>query len=143
MMKSMTHKEALEFIMQGTRTGKLASVRPDGRPHVVPIWFILDGENLIFNTWHESVKVKNLQHYPRVAISVDEEAAPYAFVLIEGQATLDEGTAESRLLVATRIGERYMGAERAEEFGIRNSVAGELIVRIHIQKILGKKNVSG
>ena len=142
-MENMTRQEALDFIMQGTRTGKLASVRPDGRPHVVPIWFVVEGDELIFNTWHKSVKAKNLQNEPRVAISVDEETPPYAFVLIEGTATLDEGTPESRVEVATKIGGRYMGTDRAEEFGKRNGVEGEYIVRVRIDKIIGKKDVAG
>ena len=139
----MTRREAIDFIMQGTHTGKLASVRPDGRPHVVPIWFVVDGDELVFNTWHTSVKAKNLQNDPRVAISVDEEAPLYAFVMIEGNATLDEGTPESRLEVATKIGGRYMGAERAEEFGKRNGVEGEYIVRVKMEKVIGKKDVAG
>ena len=142
-MQNMTRQEAIDFIMQGTHTGKLASVRPDGRPHVVPIWFVVEGDELVFNTWHKSVKAKNLQNEPRVAISVDEETPPYAFVLIEGTATLDEGTPESRVEVATKIGGRYMGTDRAEEFGKRNGVEGEYIVRVRIDKIIGKKDVAG
>ncbi|KAA3644683.1 MAG: PPOX class F420-dependent oxidoreductase [Chloroflexi bacterium] len=142
-MENMNRQEALDFIMQGTRTGKLASVRTDSRPHVVPIWFVVDEDELIFNTWHKSVKARNIKHNPNVAISVDEQAPPYAFVMIEGTATLDEGTPESRLEVATKIGGRYMGQDRAEEFGQRNSVEGEYIVRVKIDKVIGKKDVAG
>ncbi len=84
MMQSMTTEEYKQFIMTGTRTGKLATVRGNGRSHVAPIWFDLDDDDtLVFMTWHTSVKAKNIRRDPRVSICVDEEAPPYAFVIIE------------------------------------------------------------
>lgn len=141
-MKEMSKAEAYKFLAAGTRTGKLATVRADGRPHVAPIWFVLDGEDLIFNTWHESVKGKNLVRDGRVALTVDEETPPYAFVLVEGTVEIiDDDLAESKKW-ATRIGGRYMGEERAEEFGERNAVPGELLVRIKVDKIVAKKEMA-
>jgi PPOX class probable F420-dependent enzyme len=141
-MKEMSKAEAYEFLATGTRTGKLATVRADGRPHVAPIWFVLDGEDLIFNTWHESVKGRNLVRDGRIALTVDEETPPYAFVLVEGTVEItDDNLAESKKW-ATRIGGRYMGAERAEEFGERNVVPGELLVRIKVDKIVAKKEMA-
>jgi hypothetical protein len=141
-MKEMSKAEVYEFLATGTRTGKLATVRADGRPHVAPIWFVLDGEDLIFNTWHKSVKGKNLVRDGRIALTVDEETPPYAFVLVEGTVEItDDDLTESKKW-ATRIGARYMGAERAEEFGQRNAVPGELLVRIKVDKIVAKKEMA-
>lgn len=141
-MKKMTKAEAYEFLATGTRTGKLATVRADGRPHVAPIWFVLDGEDLIFNTWHASVKGKNLQRDGRVALTVDEEVAPYAFVLVEGTVEIvDDNLAENKKW-ATRIGGRYMGADQAEAFGERNGVPGELLVRIKVDRIVAQKELA-
>ncbi len=56
----MTETEWREFLAAGTRTGKLATTRPDGRPHVVPIWFILDGDDLVFTTGADTVKGRSL-----------------------------------------------------------------------------------
>src|SRR6187551_2124231 len=64
-MHVMSREEWRGFISAGGRTGKLATVRPDGRPHVVPVWFVLDGEDLVFTTWHTSVKAVNLRRDPR------------------------------------------------------------------------------
>ena len=128
-MQKMSKAEAYEFLATGTRTGKVATVRADGRPHVAPIWFELDGEDLLFTTWHESVKGKNLVRDGRIALTVDEEVAPYAFVLVEGTVTITEDPAES-LKWATRIAARYMGQDQAEAFGQRNSAPGELLVRV-------------
>jgi nitroimidazol reductase NimA-like FMN-containing flavoprotein (pyridoxamine 5'-phosphate oxidase superfamily) len=53
--------EQQAFLLEGTRTGKLATVRKDGRLHVVPIWFVLDGDTLVFTTGEASVKAANLR----------------------------------------------------------------------------------
>jgi PPOX class probable F420-dependent enzyme len=141
-MQSMTEEEVKQFITTGTRTGKLATVRSDGRSHVAPIWFDLDEDGtLVFMTWHTSIKAKNIRRDPRVSICVDEEAPPYAFVIIEGTVIISEDPAK-RSTWARRIGGRYMGADRAEEYGKRNGVAGELVLRVTPTKIIARKNVS-
>lgn len=141
-MQEMTAEEVRSFLMGSVRTGKLATVRADGRPHVVPIWYVMDGDDLIFNTWHTSVKAKNMRRDPRVAMSIDEEQPPFSFVMIEGEVELLELPPEELLPWATQIGARYMGAELGEQFGQRNSVEGELFVRLEPTKIIAKKNVS-
>jgi PPOX class probable F420-dependent enzyme len=75
----MTPDEFRAFLSHGTRTAKLATNLPDGQPHVMPGWFVLDGEDLVFTTWGRSVKGRNLRRDPRAAVVVDEEVAPYAF----------------------------------------------------------------
>ena len=133
--------EQKEFLLHGTRTAKIATVRKDGRPHVVPIWFVLDEDTLIFNTGDTSVKARNMQRDARVTICVDDEVAPYSFMIIEGTAVLEENSADLKLW-ATRIGGRYMGSERAEEFGARNSTAGELVVRVTPTKVIFAKDLA-
>jgi hypothetical protein len=140
-MQHMTTEEYRSFLLDQPRTGKLATVRLDGRPHVVPIWFDLDGDTLVFTTWHTSVKAANMQHDPRVAICIDEEASPFDFVLIEGVAALTENAQLLRYW-ATRIAGRYMGAEQAEAYGKRNSVDGELLVRVTPAKIIAQKKIA-
>ncbi len=141
MAQKMSAEEIRQFLMTGTRTGKLATVRKDGRSHVAPIWFVLDGDDLIFNTWHSSVKAKNMRLDPRVSLCVDDETAPYSFVIVEGTVTFSEDLAES-LIWATRIGGRYMGEDQAEAFGKRNSVEGEILVRLTPTKIIAQKDLA-
>ena len=87
-MPEMTKDEYMAFLCQGTRTGKLATVREDGRPHVVPIWFVLDGEKIIFTTGESSVKAKNMRRDSRVSLSVDDQTPPYSFVTVEGNVSI-------------------------------------------------------
>ncbi|WP_217213880.1 PPOX class F420-dependent oxidoreductase [Streptomyces sp. AC550_RSS872] len=141
MAQKMTDEEWRAFVSQGTRTAKLATVRADGSPHVTPIWFVLDGHDLVFNTGKSSVKGRNLARDGRVALCVDDDRPPYDFVVLRGRAVLSEDLAELRHW-AGRIGARYMGEERAEEFGARNGVPGELLVRVTIDKVLAEKGVA-
>jgi PPOX class probable F420-dependent enzyme len=140
-MQQMTPNEYRNFLLDRARTGKLATVRADGRPHVAPIWFDLDGDTLIFTTWHDSVKGANLRRDPRVCICVDDETPPFAFVQLEGTATISDD-AEALRYWATRISGRYMGAEQAEAYGKRNSVPGELLVRVRPTRVVAQKNIS-
>ena len=130
MARAMSDDEWRQFVMHGTRTGKLATVRADGSANVVPIWFVLDDDGaFVFNTGAESAKGKAMRRDPRVALLVDDQQPPYSFVLARGEVTLTHDV-DAMLPWATRIGGRYMGQERAEEFGRRNAVPEEMLVRL-------------
>jgi PPOX class probable F420-dependent enzyme len=141
-MFTISDPKVREFLTEGTRTAKLAVTSADGRPLVNPVWFFLDGDDLVFNTGKTTAKGRAIARDPRVAICVDLEAPPYGYLQIQGTATLSEDPAEL-LRTATAIGGRYMGAGRAEEFGRRNAVPGELVVRVRPAKILGGFNMTG
>ncbi|MCI3934755.1 MULTISPECIES: PPOX class F420-dependent oxidoreductase [unclassified Streptomyces] len=141
MAQKMTDEQWRAFVSQGTRTGKLSTVRADGSPHVAPIWFLLDGDDLVFNTGKDTVKGRNIARDGRVALCVDDDAPPFAFVVLQGRAELSEDLEQVRHWAA-RIGGRYMGEDRAEEFGARNGVPGELLVRVRIDKVLAYAAVS-
>ena len=71
-MTEMSKGELSSFLSRGTFTAKLATVKEDGSPHVVPLWFVLDAENnIIFGTETSSVKGKNISLDPKVCICVD------------------------------------------------------------------------
>ncbi|MFJ5266024.1 PPOX class F420-dependent oxidoreductase [Streptomyces sp. NPDC088387] len=142
MAQKMTDEEWRAFVSQGTRTGKLATVRADGSPHVTPIWFVLDGDELVFNTGKESVKGRNLARDGRIALCVDDDRPPFDYVVLRGHVSISEDLDELRHW-ASRIAARYMGEEVAEEFGERNGVPGELLVRVTIDKVLAEKAVAG
>jgi PPOX class probable F420-dependent enzyme len=117
------------------RTGKLATVRADGRPHVAPVWIEVDDDGaLLFNTGAGTVKGRNLAREGRAAICVDDERPPFSFVLVEGPVEINDDVDEVRHW-AERIGGRYMGADRAEEYGARNGVAGELLIRLRPEHV--------
>ena len=133
----MNEQEWHAFVMEGTRTGKVATARNDGRPHVVPVWFVLDGDDIVFTTSETSVKGQALRRDRYACMCVDDQAPPFSFVMIEGPVELSTEPTELRE-IATRIGRRYMGDTRAEEFGARNATAGELVVRLRPEHVLAE-----
>ena len=145
-MPDMSAQEIWDFLSAGTRTAHVATTRPDGRPHVTPVWFVLDGRpgdiQLDFTTCADSVKGRGLRRDGRVAVSVDDPAPPYSFVIVEGTALVSDDLGQVRA-AATRIGGRYMGAGRAAEFGARNGVPGELLVRVTPARVIAQRAVSG
>ncbi len=123
------------------RTAKLATVRADGRPHVAPVWVARDGDDLLFTTGADTAKGRTLRRDPRVAVCLDDEAPPFDFVILEGVAEISEDPAQL-LAWATAIGGRYMGEDRAEEFGRRNGVPGELLVRVRPNRVLAQRDIA-
>ena len=144
-MRTMTREEWLKFVLTGTRTGKLASTRVSGSPHVAPVWFLVDqtpdGDDVVFTTHTDTVKARTLRRDPRFAMVVDDQEPPYSYVLLQGEASLSEDLDEL-LVWATRLGGRYMGEDQAEAFGRRNAVPGELLVRGRISKVTALAEIS-
>jgi PPOX class probable F420-dependent enzyme len=133
--------DVVAFLSEGTRTGLLGYLASDGRPLVAPVWFVVDGGELAFNTGKNTAKGRALARDPRVVMCVDEPRPPYSFVQVQGIASIGEDH-QDVLDIATRTGGRYMGAERADEYGRRNSAPGELVVRIKPTKVLKAFNVA-
>lgn len=127
--------DVIAFLSEGTRTGLLGYLASDGRPLAAPVWFIVDGAELAFNTGKKTAKGRALARDPRVVMCVDDPQPPYSFVQVQGVAEISEDPDDLRD-IATRTGGRYMGADRAEEFGRRNGVPGELVVRIRPTKVV-------
>jgi len=132
---SITDPEVSAFLQAGTRTGKLSYTGAEGRPLVAPVWFIVEDGRLVFNTGKETAKGRALARDSRATLCVDLEEPPYAFVQVQGNAELSEDPGEL-LRTATAIAARYVGPELAEEFGKRNGVPGELVVRLRPTKVL-------
>lgn len=141
-MASLSDPGVRDFLAHGTRTGQLAFLAAGGRPLVAPVWFIVDGDSLVFNTNSQTAKGRALARDPRASLCVDLEEPPYAFIQVQGEAELSEDPADL-VRTATEIAARYMGAERAGEFGQRNGVPGELVVRLRPVKVLANFDVTG
>ena len=156
-MAEMSKKEIRKFLMEGTFTGKLATVKKDGSSHIVPIWFVLDGGgkkksatgrrakdcDIIFTTDGTSIKAKNIQRDNRVSMCVDDQTPPFSFVVVYGTAKIHHYKQRELFRFATKIAQRYMGKENAELYGRRNSTEGEVLVRIKPTRIIAEKDIAG
>jgi PPOX class probable F420-dependent enzyme len=134
-------ERVIEFLSTGTRTGMLGYVAADGRPLVAPVWFVVDDGQVVFTTGRDTSKGRALARDSRVVICVDDPHPPYSFVQVQGQASVSEEPGEV-LDFTTRTGARYMGADRADEFGRRNAVPGELVVRVRPTKVITGFDIS-
>jgi PPOX class probable F420-dependent enzyme len=123
------------------RTAKLAVVRADGSPHVAPVWVDRDGDDIVFMTSADTVKGKAILRDPRLALCWDDERPPFSFVTVCGTATTSTDSAD-QLYWGARIGGRYMGAARADEYGRRNAVPPEMVVQIKVTRVVAKVNVA-
>lgn len=151
MAHPLSTDELVEFLAgPANRTAKVATVRADGRPHVAPVWFVLDRStagdgsplgDLLFTTDAGSVKGRNLARDPRVSVCVDDERPPFTLCTMDGTATVS-GDPDDLLHWATAIAGRYMGADRAEAFGRRNAVPGELLVRVRPHHVVALGGLS-
>lgn len=148
-MTEMSKAEIGRFLMKGTFTGKLATVKEDGSSHVVPIWFVLEKKksrdrvgNIIFTTGSTSVKANNIQRDNRISICIDDQIPPFSFVTIFGTAKIYPYKQKEVLKWATEIAERYMGKSNAEAYGIRNSEEGSVLVRIKPTRIIAEKDIA-
>lgn len=138
---SMSTDEQQAFLRAPVRPAILSTVRADGRPHSAPIWYDLDGEEIVFTTGAPTVKGKNLLRDPRVTLCVHDERPPFSFLVAEGTAETSEEP-EALRRWAARIGGRYMGEDRADEYGDRNGVPGELLVRVTLNRVTGALDVA-
>src|SRR3954471_21110183 len=137
-MRDLSPAEARAFLAEGKRTGKLATVRPDGSPDVVPVWFVLDGERLVFTCMSASVKARNLARDPRAALSVDDEAFPYTFVTVRGPVEV-AARPHDHAAWTQRIAARYVDDPVA--MGARIAELDDWLVRLTPASVLARTEI--
>ncbi|QWF84777.1 PPOX class F420-dependent oxidoreductase [Amycolatopsis sp. CA-230715] len=139
-MTTMTDDEWRSFLTTGTRLAHLALTRADGRPHVTPICFVLDGDELAFALSPGSVKGKSLARDRRVALSVSDERQPYGFVTVEGEARVS-AEPEQVKHVGADIARRYYPTQPPAALADSFVEAGFTAVRIGITKVIARSGL--
>ena len=138
----MSEDEWRGFLRTPIRPATLATSRKDGRPHVAPVWYDVDDDGtILFTTGANTVKGHAVRRAGKVALCVQDDQPPFSFVLVEGEATWTDDLAEVTAWAA-RIGGRYMGADRADEYGARNGVPGELLVRVTPTRVIAEADIA-
>jgi PPOX class probable F420-dependent enzyme len=139
-MATMTDNEWRSFVTAGTRLAHIALARADGRPHVTPVCFILDGDELAFALSPGSVKGKNLARDQRIAACVSDERQPYSFVTIEGRARTSAEPDQIKH-VGTGIARRYYPSQPAEDIAGSFVQEGFTAVRITITNVIARSGL--
>lgn len=137
----MNDDEWPAFLVAQPRPAVLATVRADGRPHAVPVWIDVEDGAVWFNTGSDTVKGRNMARTGEATICVQDDRPPFSFVVVEGTVELIDDLETVRAWAA-RLGGRYMGAERADEYGARNGVPGELLVKLSPTKVISAVDVA-
>lgn len=138
----MSDQERRAFLLAPGRTGHLATVRADGRAHVAPVWFTLDGDDVLFNTSADTVKGRNLVRTGRAALSVDLPIHPYGFVHLEGTVEITDDPDHYRAWTR-QISARYVPVDQVDAYTDRNAVPGELMVRLRPETIVAVNDLAG
>ena len=138
----MSEAEWQAFLRSPVRPAVLATTRKDGRPHVAPVWYDVDDDGtIVFTTGATTVKGRGIRRTGKVALCVQDDQPPFSFVVIDGDATWSDNLDEVRYW-ATRLGGRYMGPDRAEEYGARNAVPGELLIRVTPRHAVAERDLA-
>lgn len=124
----MSRAQIDEFL-EGVHIARVATVRPDGRPHVAPIWFLWDGDYLYFETEDHTVKARNLRKNRNLAITIDISAGGLRlkYVILEGRAELIEDLVKVKKITRS-IFQRYVGREGLETPSIMEMLAAANLV---------------
>jgi PPOX class probable F420-dependent enzyme len=139
-MTTMTDNEWRSFVTEGTKLGHIALTRSDGRPHVTPVCFILDGDELGFVLLPGSVKGKSLARDRRIAICVSDERQPYSFVTIEGEARVSAEPDQIKHIGAG-VARRYYPSQPPEAFAESFVQEGFNAVRISITNVIARSGL--
>jgi PPOX class probable F420-dependent enzyme len=90
---------------------RFSTVRPDGYPHTVPVWFFLEGDDLLVFALSETRKVKNALANPKGCLSIGGDPPSSPGYLIDGDLTVED---DPDHVVAARITRHYEPPEEAE-----------------------------
>ncbi len=118
----------IDLFLAAPLLARIATVRPDGRPHIAPMWFWWDGTSMYMETPPDSVKANNLRSNPFCAITVDitEGGLRFKSVILEGRAELLDDPVYARDM-ARRVYTKYLGEE-----GVRSPTPASMISNPHV-----------
>ena len=117
-------------LFEGKNLAHIATLMPDGSPHVTVVWIDIEGDRILFNTAEGRVKPRNLRRDPRVAISIVDSNNPYAEASIRGRVI--EITAQGADEHIDKLAKKYLGQDT---YPMRRSDETRLIVVIEPEHV--------
>ncbi len=117
-MPRLTANEIDGFLGERGHLLRVATVDEDGYPSVVPIWFVCDGDDLLFTPRGPSVFLANIRRDPRVGLSIDEDPLPYRKVTVRGTARIvhEPGNDDAWRDLYRSIAKRYIEDDAADSY---------------------------
>jgi PPOX class probable F420-dependent enzyme len=99
--------EPLLALLRGASPCFLATVMPDGSPHLTQVWVDTDGEHVVVNSVHGSQKVRNIERDPRVALTIADPAETSRYFGVRGRVI--DVTTEGGVEHIEALSQRYLG----------------------------------
>lgn len=107
------NKEQLKEFLSQKYLLNIATITPDGYPHVVPVWFDYDGEDFLVSTAKKSKKARNLADTPKVGFSIAEQGLPYDAVVGYGDVTITDDVDGAFLL---KLAKKYLPPGKVDQY---------------------------
>jgi PPOX class probable F420-dependent enzyme len=127
----MTERE-LALFWREPNLAKLATINPDGTPHVRPLWYLRAGPDLLMITQPTARKVRNIRRDARVTVCIDRSTPPYAGVVVQGRARLEEVAYQEW---AVPLAVRYLGQDAGALIGGAYAHIDLMTIRIAIGQL--------
>lgn len=105
--------EQIDAFLREPHITTIATIGPDGSPHVTPVWHHYDGEKVYVLVEQSAVKLRNIRRDSRVSLCIATDEEPYKYVLVSGTTTVS-GERIPELVRAMAV--NYLGPERGEEY---------------------------
>ena len=101
-------QEDIEELLGRPLVSVVSTIRPDGTPHMTPVWHLVDGGDVVLTVDSSSVKARNVRGNPVAALSVVTDETPQRWLLVSGKAELSTERSEE---IVRKISVHYMGEE--------------------------------
>jgi PPOX class probable F420-dependent enzyme len=132
-MGNLSQAEIASYLKE-SHVAHMATVRPDGRPHVAPVWFLEEDGRAFVIADAEAVKVRNLLHNPRVVLSIGTDQRPFKYVVLEGEGRVTDQDLSG---LVERICVRYDGPERGRAYAQELLSGGSTrLIDIQVTRVL-------
>ncbi len=138
-MARLSQEEREDFLGK-PQIAHLVTLRPEGTPHVAPVWFLWDDGKAWVMADGGAIKVRNIKQNPAVAVSIATPERPLSYVVLEGQAKV---TSKNLDQVVERMCVLYDGPDRGAEFA--KELIGEdrmVLLEITIDRVMSWKDDS-
>jgi PPOX class probable F420-dependent enzyme len=132
-MGDLSQQEISDFLSE-PRVAHLATVRPDGRPHLAPIWYMEEDGKAYVITGPNAVRTRNVRQNPTVSLSIATDQRPFKYVILEGEGRLSKDNVNQ---VTERICVRCQGPEEGLTYARRIIEKGiAQVLEVKIQRVI-------
>jgi PPOX class probable F420-dependent enzyme len=128
---SVQLSERARELISAKNLGSIATIMPNGSPHVVPVWIDLDGNDVLVNTAEGRQKLKNIRRDPRVAMDVVNLENPYEMIALRGHVV--EVTHEGADAHIDKLAKKYLGRDT---YPFRQPDEQRVIIRIETERLM-------